>query len=310
MEARQIQVLLEQADVQRGLGNHRGAIELVQRALALDPDHAVAHASLAVALLGARRLPGALIEVRAAMHLDGNDPYVHYVAALVLRAARKLDDAWAHCLIALEDPAVRPGYFVLGAQIQVLRGDRARARELLAEALALDADHTDALTALAQLELHSGALDAAAAQIVRALESDPSDRDAHTVAGHIDLARGDLAGAEQHARFVLNQDGNDPDGLGLWIAIKARRSKLLGAWWRLNSFLTLRDDTRRIAALIGSFLVARVLIIVTDELGYPGLSRMLHLAWIALCAYTWFAPVLFRRWLAQELRAVRLDPDF
>lgn len=310
MEERQIQMLLEQAEVQRGLGNHRGAIQLLQRALALDPDHARAHAALAIALLGARRLPGALIEMRAALHLDGNDPYVHYVAAAVLRAARKLDDAWAHCLVALEEPTARPGYFVLGAQIRVLQGDRGRARELLADALALDADHTGALTALARLELESGALDAAAVQIVRALQSDPADRGAHTVAGFIDLARGDAAGAEQHARFVLDQDGNDQGGLELWIAIKARRSKLLGAWWRWNTFLSMREDSRRIAVLIGAFVIARILVIVTDELGYPGVSRALHFTWLGLCAYTWYAPGLFRKWLKQELGTVRLDPDF
>ena len=310
MEARQIQMLLEQAEVQRRLGNHRGALELLQGALALDPDHAHAHAALALTLLGARRLPGALLEMRAALHLDGNDPYVHYVAAAVLRAARKLDDAWAHCLIALEEPSAHPGYFVLGAQIQVLQGDRGRARELLAEALAIEADHTDALTVLARLELDRGALDDAAAQIVRALESDPADRAAHTVAGFIDLARGDTLGAEQHARFVLNQDGNDHDGLVLWIAIKARRSALLGAWWRLNTFLSMRDANRRIMVVIGTFVIARILVIVTDELGYPGVSRLLHFAWLGLCAYTWYAPVLFRKWLKQELGLVRLDPDF
>ena len=50
--------------------------------------------------------------------------------------------------------------------------------------------------------------------------------------------------------------------------------------------------------------------IVTDELGYPGVSRVLQLTWLGLCAYTWSAPGLFRKWLKQELGAVRLDPDF
>ena len=91
MEDRQIQILIEQANVQRGLSNWRGAIELLQRALSLDPDHAHAHATLALALLGARRLPGAGIEARMALALDGNDPFCHYAAAHVMLAERKLD---------------------------------------------------------------------------------------------------------------------------------------------------------------------------------------------------------------------------
>lgn len=310
MEERQLQVLLEQAEVQRRLGNHRTATELLQRALALDPDHARAHAALAFTLLGARRLPAATIEMGAALHLDGNDPYVHYVAAAVLRARRKLDDAWAHCLIALEDPAAEAATHVLGAQIQILRGDRDRARTLLDEALALDAAHAGALTVLARLELHLGNLEAAGEHISLALKSEPENRDAHVVAGFIDLSRGDAEAAEQHARFVLNQDATDEGGLELWTAIKARRSRMLGLWWRWNSWMSLRDDMRKIAMLIGTFVIVRIAIIVTDELGYETLSRVLSLVWLGLCAYTWFAPEMFRRWLKQELGTVRLDPDF
>ncbi len=310
MEDREIQVLMEQAEVQRRLGNHRGATELLQRALAIDPDHPRAHASLAFTLLRARRLPAALIEMRAALHLDGNDPYIHYVAAAVLRAARQLDDAWAHCLIALDEPTADAHTHVLAAQVRSLMNDLPRARELLAEALALEPGHTDALVVLARLELGAGEVAKAVEHIGLALESDPTDRDAHTVAGYIDLARGDVAGAEQHARFVLNQDGNDQGGLELWTALKARRSRLLGVWYRWNTWMSMRDDNRKIALLIASFVAVRIIVIVTDELGYPGLARVLSTLWLGICAYTWFAPSLFRRWLKQELGTVKLDPEF
>jgi Tfp pilus assembly protein PilF len=310
MEVRQINVLLEQAEVQRRLGNHRGATELVQRALTLDPDHAQAHAALAFTLLGARRLPGAAIEMRLALGLDANDPYVHHVAAAVLAAERKLDDAWAHCLIALEGPIATPESYVLGARIRTLQGDAPRAKELLHEALALDASHTGALTRLARLELDDGDRAAASRLVALALESDPADREAHVVAGFIDLASGDTAGAEQHARFVLNQSATDEDGLALWAAIQARRSWLLGAWWRWNTWMSRGDERRRVAILIGAFVLARIAIIVSDELGYEGVTRALTLGWLGFCAYTWFAPELFRRMLARQLGTVHLDPDF
>jgi len=310
MEDRQITVLLEQAEVQRRLGNHRGATELVQRALTLDPDHAQAHAALAFTLLGARRLPGAVIEMRTALGLDANDPYIHHVAAAVLAAERKLDDAWAHCLIALEGPIVAPEAYVLGARIRTLQGDRARARELLLEALALDAAHTGALTRLARLALDAGDRVEASRLVTQALESDPADHEAHVVAGYVDLASGDAAGAEQHARFVLNQNAMDEDGLALWTAIQARKSWLLGIWWRWNAWISRGDERRRVALLIAMFVLARIAIIITDELGYEGASRALTLGWLGFCAYTWFAPELFRRMLARELGTVHLDPDF
>lgn len=310
MEDRQLQVLIEQAEVQHRLGNHRGACELLQRALSLDPDHARAHAALAFVLVTARRLPAARIELRAALALDADDGYVHFVAAAVLRASRELDDAWAHCLIALEADRADAATYVLGAAIRELQGDRARARELLHEALAIDAAHTGALTRLAQLELEAGDREGAAEHIALALRSDPADLEAHVVAGFIALAAGDAEGAERHAGFVLNQDATHQHGLQLWTAVKARRSRVLGVWWRWNTWVSLGDDRRQVAMLIGTFVVVRVAIIVTDELGHAGLSRLLSLAWLGLCAYTWFAPVLFRRWLKRDLGTVTLDPDY
>jgi Tfp pilus assembly protein PilF len=310
MESRQITVLLAQAEVQRRLGNHRGATGLAQRALSIDPDHAVAHATLALILLDARRLPGAGIEIRTALALDSGDPYIHRVAAAVLTAERKLDDAWAHCLIAIQDPAPVPASYVLGARVRALQGDRAHARELLLEALALEATDTDALTQLARLALTGGDRDEAARLARLALESDPAHHGAHVVAGYIDLARGDAASAEHHARFVLQHDATAPDGLELWAAIQARRSRLLGAWWRWNTWMSLGDDRRRLALLLGGFVLAQVAVIVTDELGLPGVARALQLGWLGFCAYTWSAPALFRRMVSRSLRTVRLDPEF
>ncbi len=310
MEERQIQVLMEQADVQRRLANHKGAIELLQKALAIDPTHPRAHAALANCLLAARRLPGAGIEIRSALALDGNDPWIHYIAAHVLAAERKLNDAWAHALIALEEAHADAAMHVIAAEIQVLMGNPTRARELLLEALELEADDCDALTELARLELHEGNRAKAGELIEQALKADPADRDAHVVAGHVALAAGDVDGAERHARFVLNQEATHEGGMRLFTAVKARRSWLLGVWWRWNSYISLRGDHKQIAMLIGSFVLVRIAIIVTDELGYELLAKALGYLWLGFCAYTWFAPELFRAWLKQELGTVSLDPDY
>ena len=308
-DARQIRVLLEQAERQRRLGNHRGATQLAQRALSLDPDHAIAHAELALILLDARRLVGAGVEVRLALGLDGNDPFIHRVAAAVLIAERELDDAWRHCLIAMQDGRTADAY-VLGARIRDLQGDRRHARELLREALELDAGDTAAQTQLAQLALSDGQLAEAAQQIAQALAGDPADRHAHAVAGHVALARGELADAEHHARFVLQNAADDHDGLALWTAIQARRSRVLGAWWRWNAWVTLGSARRRLAIQLCLFVAVRIAVIVTDALELDAVSRGLQLVWLGVCAYTWFAPALFRRMVARTLRTVELDPEF
>lgn len=307
---RQVEALLEQADLRMQMLDWRGAIDLLRSALAIDPDHARAHAILAMALLGAKRLPGAEIEARLALTLDGGLPFCHYAAASVLAAQRKLQDAWEHCQVALQSDSTDADVHVLGAWICELRGEHAQARELLREALELESNHVGALTRFARLELDARHLDEAERYASEALRAKPADVDAHVVAGLIALVRGDDVKAEEHARFALNQESTDRDALQLWAAIKAHRSWTLGVWWRFNAFVSLRSESGQIGLLIGSFVLAQLAIILVGAAGYPTLERILQLGWLGFCAYTWLAPELFKKLLARDLGRVELDPDF
>ena len=310
MEERQIAVLLEEAWRRRQLGDWKGAIDLTRRALSIDPDHARAHSALALALLGARRLHGARIEAGAGLLLDGNDAWCHYAMAAVLLAERELDRAWEHCLVALETEVEDVDAYVLGAHIRVMRHELDEARELLDRALELEPAHADALTELARLELRVGRIEAAARRIDEALRAAPGYLEAHVVAGFVALRRGDVADAEGHAKFALTQDATDQGALELWTAIKARRSKTLGMWWRLNAFVSMRSERGQIAMLIGSFVIVRLAIILAGAAGYDGLEDGLSWAWMGFCAYTWYAPAMFRRMLQRDLDTVTLRRDF
>lgn len=122
--------------------------------------------------------------------------------------------------------------------------------------------------------------------------------------------RGDTTAAEQHARSALDQESTDEDALHLWAAIKARRSWAIGLWWRLNAYVGVGGDKRRVAFLIGSFVIAQLAIIFAGALGLYTLERILQLGWLGLCAYTWFAPEVWKRMLAADLGKVELDPNY
>jgi tetratricopeptide (TPR) repeat protein len=310
MQEREIAVLIEQGDRRRRARDWAGAIGLYKRALSLDPEHAQAHAALALGLLGARRLHGATIEIELALAFDGDDAFCNYAAAAVRRAERKLDDAWQHCAIALQHDDSDADTRVLGAAIRMLRNERSAARALLDEALAIAPDHVDALATLARLELGDGRIAEAKQAIERALRADPTDVEAHVVAGYIDLRSSDVDDAEQHARFALAADAGSRDSLELWTAIKARRSFVLGLWWRFNAFVSLRSERAQIGIMIGSFFVVRLAIIVAGGLGFEDLEDALAKAWLGFCAYTWVAPGLFRRMLQRELGSVVLREDY
>ncbi|MGE0548253.1 MAG: tetratricopeptide repeat protein [Kofleriaceae bacterium] len=310
IEDRQIEALLEQADTRMRLQDWRGAIDLIRRALAVDPLHARGHAILAIALLGAKRLEGAAIEAESALALDGDMPFCHYAAAAVRCARRELAAAWEHCQIALQNDSLDVATYVLAAEIQDLRGNVADARSWLGRARELQPDHTATLTALARLELTAHNYDQAAEYAAAALRSAPEDVDANVVAGLIDLVRGDDASAEQHARFALGQSSTDRGALRLWCAIRARRSPLLGIWWRFNAWISLRRESQQVAMLLGSFVIAQIAVIVASAFDLDTLEAALRYAWLGLCAYTWIAPVVFRRMLEHDLGTVTLDPEF
>jgi len=310
MEDRHVEVLLDQAYRARLAHNWNGAIDLLRRALALDPDHPRAHASLALALLGAQRLHGAHIEAGIALALDGNEPFCHFAAAAVRRAERRLDDAWEHCLVALQGDHVDVGYYVLAASIRSLRGEIDEARALIPQALELEPEHVDALTTLARIQLGENELADAARLSDAALAASPENVEAHVIAGYIALRKNDLDAAERHGRFALRQAASDRDALALWTAIKARRSWTLGLWWRWNAFVTLRSETTQVALLIGSFVLVRLAIIIAGAFELDAVERLLSLAWLGFCVYTWIAPGMFQRMLERDLREVTLRPDY
>jgi tetratricopeptide (TPR) repeat protein len=310
MEARQVAALLEQAASARRAHNWTTAIDLLRRALTIDAEHPSAHASLALALLGARRLHGASIEADLALGFDPNSPFCHYAAGAVRLAERKLDDAWRHCLVAMQDDEDNLDAKVLGASIKVRQGDNAAARALLDEVLEIDPSYADALCELARLDLHAGKLGDAYERIQLALKQEPSDADSHVVAGYIALARNGVDEAEQHARFVLGEDATSRDALELFTAVKARRNIFLGLWWRWTMLTGLRSERGMLGLVIGSFVVVQLLIIILGATGYEDAEILLRKIWLAFCAYTWFAPEIFEWMLKRELKSVALRDDY
>lgn len=309
-EERQIERWLLQAEQHRRLGDWDGAIDCLRNVLSREPEHAIAHATLAFTLLDARRLPGAALEAELALGFGGDEPYCHLAAAAVATAERKLDRAWEHCQVALDGLPEDVDARVIGAQVHLLQERHAEARELLQRALEIDAESTEALVMLARVELGTGNVADAARLAGEALAIEPGLLDGHVVAGLCDLQQGDLGGAEQHARFALQEDPTDVDAIHLWTALKARRSWLLGTWWRLNAWISMRSERGSIALMVGSFVLVRLAVIVAGAFDLDALANVLSLSWLGFCAYTWSAPVMFRRMLERDLAQVVLRPDF
>jgi tetratricopeptide (TPR) repeat protein len=301
---------LRLAEQMRSQGNHDGAVDALRRVLARDPDHGPAHASLAHTLLAMRRLPAAEHEIALALRLEPDDPTVLFAAAAVTIAARRLDDAeeLIDRLLAV-DPADGINY-ILAAQLCMERRRFAAAEEHLDKARELAPTDPDVLLQCGELAILQGKLDEAETWADEALEASPEHAGAHLLAGRLALRRGRLDDARAHALFAMRGDPGDPEALWIIAGIKARRSPILGLWWRLNVWLSTMSDERLMATLLAGFLLSQVAVIVFDELDAPRLAAAFHWLWLGLCAYTWFGPALFRRSLEKELETVELDDDY
>jgi Tfp pilus assembly protein PilF len=310
MNEHEIDVSLERARQQLRAGNPEAAIETLRRVLSLAPEHARAHAMLAWVLIDRRRLHAAELEAGHALLEDPELPLAHFVMAQVAMARRDLDRARTHLDQLLELEPHDADNHVAMAHYHELRGQWDEARASLDHALELEPDEPDILVALGQLLYQLGRVDQAAERCEAALELDPEHLGAHRLRGWLDLHAGNLQEARGHACFVLAHDPADEPALTLLVAIMARKSIWLGSWWRLSTWLGQLEDQRRMAVLLGSFVVYQVLTIVARALGRPEVAEALQWAWLGVCAYTWVAPLVFRRLLAKELGQVRLRPDY
>jgi len=289
-------LLVEHAARRLEAGDGRDAIDLLRRALTDDPDHARGHAVLALALIAGDRFAAAELEARTALSLDGGSIDGHHAMAAALHARGKHAEAWEHCQVALMpalDLGTAAAIRLLGAAIRTARGEHAEARMLLVELLAGHPTHTGARVALARLELAAGRLADAARHADVALRESPKHVGAHAIAGMVDLAEGDAVAAERHARFALSQDDRDREAIRLWVAIRSRRSRLLGVIWRFHTWVSLRTEERRTLLLISTFLIAQLAVVVVSVVGLPELARIIVWTWAVGCLYVVFAPWLF-----------------
>lgn len=291
-------------------GNARRAVEILRQLLAADPDHADAHAVLAICLLELRRAHAAEHEAGIALALDPDSLSAVHAAAVAATARRKLDRAEEHYRRLLERlPELAAAHLGL-AHVLELSGRRAAALPHLEKALALDPEDPDVLAALGEHHLRGGDLGPAEERARQALELEPEHQDALILMGHLLLRRGRVAEAKEHAIWALRHDPSHRAALYLMAAVKARSNPFLGLWWRWSTWMGTLGDGRAILVLLAAYALYRVGVISADVAGQAELAQALSWVWLALVAYTWLGPGIFRRALARELQQVELGEEF
>lgn len=293
---------------ERGLNDR--CIELLVRVLGDDPDHADAHAVLALALVERKRLHAGALEAARALQLEPMSPLAHLAMAATDIARRRFAQAETHLLHALELDPQSTSALRLGARLYWLWQRPETAWDYVERACRLAPGDPGQWALRAMLAFDKGDRDTARHDAKRALAMDPENIEALTTLGHCALAAGNIEEARTHAVWALSLAPDDPRAHVLMAGVKARSSLLLGLWWRFQSFITAGSNRRAITLLVGIYLVYRAVGVALDTEGLGPWSRALDFAWLGFCAYTWFAPTIFRRSLEREFSTVRLRRDY
>jgi len=192
---------------------------LLERAIALDPGFAQAHACLAYVNVEdyvnrwsespERSLERAHQQARRALELDDSEPYAHFALGLASLWMRRHDDAVAEAQRSVAvDANFAEGYLLLG-HILTYVGRWPEAIAAIETSMRLDPHHPNiALHFLAQAHFHLGHYEAAAANLARRLirmpDSDISRMLLAATYGH--LGRAEEAQAEWREVFRANPD--------------------------------------------------------------------------------------------------------
>ncbi|MEO1274729.1 MAG: hypothetical protein AAFV96_04840 [Pseudomonadota bacterium] len=213
------------------ISDWRGAAEAFRACLAIDPEHAAAHAFLALSSAALKDKSTWAEATRSAMALAPEDPQILAVLARaaqeaevyqdVLRLARKIQE------IAPENAE---GHIArANGQIHYENFEAALASAAKAREIAPDEPTVYAVAAVALLSL--GRRDQALGAARAALRLGPDAFSPHSVAGVCEVLSGSLRAAREHLASMARQNPADPAVATLAALIRARATWWLGPWW-------------------------------------------------------------------------------
>jgi Flp pilus assembly protein TadD len=258
------------SEVHAALGELEPAQAAADEVVRLAPDDDRGHAQRARVLLRRGRFAEAERAVREALALDPSDAGTHLLRARLLAACER------------DVPAL----------------------EAVGEALRLEPDDTEAhqLRALLLLRTHPGQWRVSEQTALRAVQLDPDDAVGHAVLGSVYLRSGRPEQAEERFRSALTLDpANALAFHGLAEALMAR-SVLYRPFLSFSLLMERGGPGVQLAVIAGLWALvnAALPLLRAGAPPLPSAAEPLQYAYLAFCAYTWFATPVTRHILARE----------
>ena len=298
-----VEVLMQRATLLMQQSRLPMARDELHRVLAAEPDHARAHALLALCLSDMGDHDEAGRESRQAVKLSPDEPFHHYAFAQVFRARNRFEEAETAIREAIRLDPSDADYRGTLAGVLGQRGDWKGSLATADEGLALDPEHGDCTNQRALALTQLGRAAEATSVIAEALRRNPDDAQTHANQGWTLLHQGDHRQAVEHFRTALRLS---PDmewaRRGMLEALKARSLfyRLMLRWFL---WLGRLSSTMQWVVIIGIFVGQRAL--GEFRRANPELAPYIWPLMIALLSFVYLT------WIASPLcnLLLRLDRD-
>jgi tetratricopeptide (TPR) repeat protein len=273
----------------------------IAAALALEPDHPLAHVLLARCLVGREQYDQAMGHAQQAVGLAPDWPAAHFVLATVWLAKNdpKKAEAAARETLTL-DPHDADNQLLLG-RIQFLQCRWEEALASAETALGIDPEHQGALNLRAECLRKLGRTGPAESQLRGALAVDAENAQTHANLGWLSLQLGNRQPASEHFREALRLDpelesarSGVVESLKAWnpvyrlflkyvfqmqrLGLRARWMVVLGAWLFYMIASQIAAAMPRLARLIWPLMGAYLMLVLLTWLAVPlaNLALQLH----------------------------------
>ncbi len=263
MPWRQTEGWIDLARTQVLQGNSRAALQTLERVLGTEPDHAQAHAWMALALVDEERIVEASRAAGNAVALEADAPFHHTVLAYVALARQDLSSAEVGFRQAIDLDPESPEAYTGMARLCHLRNRPRDALAWTAKARESDPEDVTAIALEGEIRLDRGDVTAARQMGELGLGIDPEHHAALLLMAKVLARRGEAEAARDHAVLALMKSPEDQEAIEVLVELKARRNLLFLLWWRCEQAM------RRFGP------ISRTVVVISLLIGYAIGSDML-----------------------------------
>lgn len=260
-------------------GRAAQAEQELRRILRQEPNDALAHAWLGMALLDLGQLPEGQEHIELAIGLAPEFDFAYYLLSLAHQRQHRLNEAQEAIEEALRLDPTDPNYHHTLGLLRFQRGQWEGALRSAEMGLAYDPEHVDCLGLRGRCLARLGRPQDAAASLETALRYDPDDAGTHADAGWVALEAGHHRQALEHFRDALRrQPTSNYAREGLVESLKAQ-------YWLYRAFLRFTVWTEKLGG-------------GTRRLLFIGLYVLVRFVPVLLPIYL---PLVFMSWFADPM---------